>query len=168
MYWFSNFPAHFFVIFFISMKMPPFWMLSQGHSIGNKQVGSLSSTTCPPIFMQLTGQNNGGIASSAFLLARKCNWLARTCIMNMRNATCVGTQTSKVPTQVTLLFIPYTVSGGACLKALAEHVQLTILKSPPEKSGYSKITACWGEFHFFIVSTLSKLLFWSEVTKYIY
>ena len=57
--------------------------------------------------MQLTGQNNGGIASSAFLLARKCNWLARTCTMNMRNATCVGTQTSKV--RVTLLFIPYTV-----------------------------------------------------------
>ena len=27
----------------------------------------------------------------------------------MRNATCVGTQTSKVPTRVTLLFIPYTV-----------------------------------------------------------
>ena len=59
--------------------------------------------------MQLTGQNNGEIASSAFLLARKCNWLARTCIMNMRNATCVGTQTSKVPSRVTLLFIPYTV-----------------------------------------------------------
>ena len=59
--------------------------------------------------MQLTGQNNGGIASSAFVLTRKCNWLARTCIMNMRNATCVGTQISKVPTRVTLLFIPYTV-----------------------------------------------------------
>ena len=28
----------------------------------------------------------------------------------MRNATCVGTQTSKVPTRVTLLFIPYTVA----------------------------------------------------------
>ena len=28
--------------------------------------------------------------------------------MNMRNATCVGTQTSKVPTRMTLLFIPYT------------------------------------------------------------
>ena len=27
------------------------------------------SATGPPIFMQLTGQNNGGIASSAFLLA---------------------------------------------------------------------------------------------------
>ena len=49
------------------------------------------------------------LASSAFLLARKCNRLARTCIMNLRNATCVGTQTSKVPTQVTLLFIAYTV-----------------------------------------------------------
>ena len=36
-------------------------------------VGSLSSTTCPPIFMQLTGQNNGGIACPAFLLARKSN-----------------------------------------------------------------------------------------------
>ena len=29
----------------------------------------------------------------------------------MRNATCVGTQTLKVPTRVTLLFIPYTVAG---------------------------------------------------------
>ena len=36
-------------------------------------VGSLSSTTCPPIFMQLTGQNNGRIACPAFLLARKSN-----------------------------------------------------------------------------------------------
>ena len=69
--------------------------------------------------MQLTGQNNGGIASSAFLLARKCNWLARTCIMNMRNATCVGTQTSKVPTRVTPLFIPYTVLWGQTDQILA-------------------------------------------------
>ena len=30
--------------------------------------------------------------------------------MNMRNATCVGTQTSKAPTRVTLLFILYSVS----------------------------------------------------------
>ena len=29
-------------------------------------------------------------ASWAFLLARKGNWLATTCIMNTRNATCVG------------------------------------------------------------------------------
>ena len=29
--------------------------------------------------------------------------------MNVRNATCVGTQTSKVPTRVVLLFILYTV-----------------------------------------------------------
>ena len=29
--------------------------------------------------------------------------------MNMRNATCVGTETSKVPTRVTLLFIFYSV-----------------------------------------------------------
>ena len=59
--------------------------------------------------MQLTRQNNGGIANPAFLLARKCNQLARTCIMNMRNATCVGTETSKVRTRVTLLFIFYSV-----------------------------------------------------------
>ena len=53
--------------------------------------------------MQFTGQNNGGImASSAFLLARKCNWLARICIMSM-------TQTSKVLTWVALLFIFYSI-----------------------------------------------------------
>ena len=59
--------------------------------------------------MQLTGQNNGGTASSAFLLARKCNWLARTCIMNMRNATWAGTQISKVPTRAALLISSYSV-----------------------------------------------------------
>ena len=59
--------------------------------------------------MQFTGQNNGGTANSASLLARKCNWLTRTCIMNMRNATCVRTQTSKVPTWVALLFISYSM-----------------------------------------------------------
>ena len=72
----------------------------------------------PYFFMQLTGQNNGGIASSAFLLATKCNWLARTGIMSMRNATCVGTQTSKVPTRVTLLFIPYTVAGVMVMRCV--------------------------------------------------
>ena len=36
-------------------------------------VGPLSSATYVPIFMQLTGQNNDGTASSAFLLARKGN-----------------------------------------------------------------------------------------------
>ena len=36
----------------------------------------------------------------------------------MRNATCVGTETSKVPTRVTLLFIFYSVTGVkiACYK----------------------------------------------------
>ena len=36
-------------------------------------IGPLSSATCPPISMQLSGQNNGRTASLAFLLARKCN-----------------------------------------------------------------------------------------------
>ena len=31
----------------------------------------LDSVTRPPIFMQFTGQNNGGTYSSAFLLAKK-------------------------------------------------------------------------------------------------
>ena len=69
--------------------------------------------------MQFTGQNNGRTASSAFLLARKCNWLARTCIMNMRNALCVRTQTSKVPAWVALLFLSYSMlilSNDVCLR----------------------------------------------------
>ena len=42
----------------------------------------------------------------------------------MRNATCVGTQTSKVPTRVTLLFIPYTVlCGNKTLKAVTRATQ---------------------------------------------
>ena len=36
----------------------------------------------------------------------------------MRNATRVETQTSKVPTRVTLLFIPYTVTRPSCLIVL--------------------------------------------------
>ena len=39
--------------------------------------------------------------------------------MNMRNATCVGTQTSNIPNRVTLLFIPYTVPMG-CFKCKAK------------------------------------------------
>ena len=35
--------------------------------------------------MQLTFQSNGGTASLAFLLVRKGNWLARSCMINMRN-----------------------------------------------------------------------------------
>ena len=66
---------------------------------------TLNKATYSPIFMQFTGQNNGGSASSAFLSARKCNRLARNCIMNTRDATCVGTQTSEVPTRVSLLLI---------------------------------------------------------------
>ena len=68
--------------------------------------------------MQFTGQKAEQPASTACLLARKCNSLARTCIMNMRNATCVRTQTSKDPTRVALLFICYSMvtqkepSGG--------------------------------------------------------
>ena len=40
--------------------------------------------------------------------------------MNMRNATCVGTQTSKVPTRVTLLFNFYSVvdNGGSNVKTI--------------------------------------------------
>ena len=45
-------------------------------------------------------------ASSAFLLARKCNWLAEKMLI-----TCVSaaSKTSKVPTQDALLFISYSM-----------------------------------------------------------
>ena len=43
-------------------------------------------------------------ASTACLLARKCHWLARKMAANMRNATCVRTETSKLPTYVALLY----------------------------------------------------------------
>ena len=55
-----------------------------------KTQGAPGSATCPLIFLQFTGKNNGGTASSVFRLARKCNSLTRTCQMNMRNATCMG------------------------------------------------------------------------------
>ncbi len=53
--------------------------------------------------MQFTGQKAEQPASTACLLARKCNRLARKMAANMRNAICVRTQTSKVPTQDILL-----------------------------------------------------------------
>ena len=64
------------------------WASSPGAQYREWTVGPLSNATCPPIFMQTTGQKNGGIASPALLLVRKCNWLARTCIMTcvMRHA----------------------------------------------------------------------------------
>ncbi len=49
--------------------------------------------------MQFTGQKAEQPASTACLLARKCNRLARKMAANMRNAICVRTQTSKVSTQ---------------------------------------------------------------------
>ncbi len=53
--------------------------------------------------MKFTGQKAEQPASTACLLARKCNRLARKMAANMRNAICVRTQTSKVPTQDILL-----------------------------------------------------------------
>ena len=53
--------------------------------------------------MQFTGKKVEQPASTACLLARKCNRLARKMEANMRNAICVRTQTSKVPTQDILL-----------------------------------------------------------------
>ena len=53
--------------------------------------------------MQFTGQKAEQPASTACLLARKCNRLARKMAAKMRNAICVRTQTSKVPTEDILL-----------------------------------------------------------------
>ena len=38
---------------------------------GECAVGPLNCSTCPPIFQQFSGQNNGRPTSSAFLLARQ-------------------------------------------------------------------------------------------------
>ena len=53
--------------------------------------------------MQFTGQKAEQPASTACLLSRKCNRLARKMAANICNAICVRTQTSKVPTQDILL-----------------------------------------------------------------
>ena len=65
---------------------------------------------CP--YFYAIRQNNVRSASSAFVLARKCkcDW-ARTCIMNMRNATCVETRNSKVLTRVTFLLVATPWNG---------------------------------------------------------
>ena len=77
--------------------------------LDKKHIASIFSaytiSTCPPIFMQLTGQNNGGTASSAFLSHKKQLTGQNLHNEHAFNATWVGTQTSKVSTQVALLFI---------------------------------------------------------------
>ena len=80
--------------------------LFQAHNRRYTEV-PLSGATCPHFSMsnmRLTGQKAEQPASTASLLARKCRWLARAMAVNMRNAICARTQTSKVPTRVGLLF----------------------------------------------------------------
>ena len=52
----------------------------------------------------LTKRRSSQPASTACLLARKCHWLAMKMAANMRNATCARTESSKLPTQVALLY----------------------------------------------------------------
>ena len=66
----------------------------------------------PSIFMQLTGKSNGRTASSAFLFARKCNLLARTCIINMHNLKSVRTKSSKGSYSNGSSVISYSASDG--------------------------------------------------------
>ena len=71
--------------------------------------------------MQFTGQKAEQPASTACLLARKCNRLARKIAANMRNAICVRTQTSKVPTKDILL-----VSSLFCASASRPPLQIGV------------------------------------------
>ncbi len=73
--------------------------------------------------MQFTGQKAEQLASTACLLARKCNRLARKMAANMRNAICVRTQTSKVPTQDILLVSSLFCDAG-------QLIELINIKSP--------------------------------------
>ncbi len=67
----------------------------------SETISLLKSILCK--IMQFTGQKVEQPASTVCLLVRKCNRLARKMAANMRNAICVQTQTSKVPTQDILL-----------------------------------------------------------------
>ncbi len=57
---------------------------------------------------QLAGQKAEQPASTACLLARKCNRLARK-MANMRNAICAASKISMVPTRLASLFNPYSM-----------------------------------------------------------
>ncbi len=95
------------------------------HRIRNKYKGNSAVQRVHYILckiMQFTGQKAEQPAGTAYLLARKCNRLARTCIMNMRNATCVRTQTSKDPTRVALLFISYSMAQAAQVTTVPEEI----------------------------------------------
>ena len=68
----------------------------------------------------------------------------------MRNATRVETQTSKVPTRVTLLFIPYTVTSrmyitAVCIKKTTREVFIDIKAGNNDKRDHEiakKIKCC--------------------------
>ena len=77
------------------------------HSIGNKQhIGPLSSATCPPIFMHLMARIMAEQpVQRSYWSEKAIDWPELTCIMKMRNETCVETQTSKIPSRVAFLFL---------------------------------------------------------------
>ena len=87
--------------------------------------------------MQFTGQKAEQPASAACLLARKCNRLARKMAANMRNAICVRTQTSKVPTQDILLVSSLFCALVVIVMSWSENEELELFtvkeKSKPNK-----------------------------------
>ena len=83
----------------------------------------------PSIFGQLTSQNNDGTASSAFLLARKCNGLTRTCKIHKHNATCAGRNVCLVP-----ILCLYEVRSG-------NMVSISIIQVEKSSAGFSRSCA---------------------------
>ncbi len=80
--------------------------------------------------MPFTGQKVEQPASTACLLARKCNRLARKMAANMRNAICVRTQTLKVPTQdILLVSLLFCGQGGNIIPMFTFHISHVISKS---------------------------------------
>ena len=55
--------------------------------------------------MAISSRYRYGITSNVSIGLKMQFIVARTCIINMRNATCVETQTSKVSTRMTLYFL---------------------------------------------------------------
>ncbi len=100
---------------------------------GNSAVQRVHYILCKN--MQFTGQKAEQPASTACLLARKCNRLARKMAANMRNAICVRTQTSKIPTQ-DILLVSSLFCGGISymLRPLSQPLIINIKYHAPSYS----------------------------------
>ena len=77
--------------------------------VAGKEILTLSALYRSCQFLPLSDRTKWRDSLSSISIGQKKQLTGQNLHNEMRNVTCVGTQTSKVPTRVTLLFINYSV-----------------------------------------------------------